>query len=171
MKSDHTKVNEITRRLFVERMARSAFGLSLLPFVPGQTLNATEATRPAENATLPGFGKAKAVIMLQLSGGLSQIDSFDPKTGASKGPGSAVSTKGGCKITDLVDRVRQVDEHAFAQRLAIAPAFNDHQFLRMRLDPVGDLQEQVGPGLRGHRAPRRRGLPGCLYRQVDVLGV
>jgi hypothetical protein len=108
MKSDHTKVNEITRRLFVERMARSAFGLSLLPFVPGQTLNAAETTRPAENATLPGFGKAKAVIMLQLSGGLSQIDSFDPKTGASKGPGSAVSTKGGFQVSSFLPQTAKV---------------------------------------------------------------
>jgi hypothetical protein len=56
----------------------------------------------------PGFGKAKAVIMLQLSGGLSQIDSFDPKTGASKGPGSAVSTKADFQLSSFLPQTAKV---------------------------------------------------------------
>jgi hypothetical protein len=106
MKSDHTKLNEVTRRLFVERIAKSAFGISLLPFIPGQNLGAAEAA-PA-NAVNPGTAKAKAVIMLQLSGGLSQIDSFDPKTGASKGPGSAVSTKAGFQISSFLPQTAKI---------------------------------------------------------------
>ncbi len=102
MKSDHVKSNEINRRVFVERIAQSAFGVSLLPFVSGQTSNATETLRS------PGFGKAKAVIMLQLSGGLSQIDSFDPKTGASKGPGSAVSTKADFQLSSFLPQTAKV---------------------------------------------------------------
>ena len=100
MKSDLLRLNEISRRSFVERMAQAAFGISLLPFVPGESLRAAEI--PQAGTKGPGFGKAKAVIMLQLSGGLSQIDSFDPKTGASKGPGDAVSTKAGFQISSFL---------------------------------------------------------------------
>jgi Protein of unknown function (DUF1501) len=106
MKSDHTKLNEVTRRMFVERMAKSAFGLSLLPYFSQQSF-AQEAIQAANKAK-PGFGKAKAVIMLQLSGGLSQIDSFDPKTGASKGPGSILSTKADFQVSSFLPQTAKI---------------------------------------------------------------
>lgn len=105
MKSDLLRLNEISRRSFVERMAQAAFGISLLPFMPGESLRAE--TTPSGTKG-PGFGKAKAVIMLQLSGGLSQIDSFDPKTGASKGPGDAVSTKAGFQISSFLPETAKI---------------------------------------------------------------
>jgi Protein of unknown function (DUF1501) len=108
MKSDHTKLNEVTRRMFVERIAKSAFGISVLPFIPGQSLSAAESPNAVATPAKPGFGKAKAVIMLQLSGGLSQIDSFDPKTGASKGPGSAVSTKAGFQLSSFLPQTAKI---------------------------------------------------------------
>ena len=63
-----------TRRQFVERCAATSFGLSILPTAH---LMAEESTgeKPA------AFGKAKSVIWLMLNGGLSHIDSLDPKTG------------------------------------------------------------------------------------------
>ncbi len=106
MKSDHIKLNEVTRRMFVERMAKSAFGLSLLPYFSQQSF-AEEAIQATGQAK-PGFGKAKAVIMLQLTGGLSQIDSFDPKTGASKGPGSAVSTKADYQVSSFLPEIAKI---------------------------------------------------------------
>jgi len=106
MKSDHTKLNEVTRRMFVERMAKSAFGLSLLPYFSQQSF-AQEHNQTADK-TKPGFGKAKAVIMLQLSGGLSQIDSFDPKTGASKGPGSILSTKADFQVSSFLPETAKI---------------------------------------------------------------
>lgn len=105
MKSDLLRLNEISRRSFVERMAQAAFGISLLPFMPGESLCAETAPSGTKG---PGFGKAKAVIMLQLSGGLSQIDSFDPKTGASKGPGDAVSTKAGFQISSFLPETAKI---------------------------------------------------------------
>lgn len=106
MKSDLLRLNEVTRRAFVERMAQAAFGISLLPFLPGEA-RAAEAVAPVVTRG-PGFGKAKAVIMLQLSGGLSQIDSFDPKTGASKGPGGILSTKAGYQVSSYLPEIAKV---------------------------------------------------------------
>lgn len=108
MKSDLLRLNEISRRSFVERVAQAAFGISLLPFLPSQSLLAAQATQPSATPRAPGFGKAKAVIMLQLAGGLSQIDSFDPKTGASKGPGDAVSTKAGFQVSSFFPETAKI---------------------------------------------------------------
>jgi hypothetical protein len=107
MKSSHFHLDELGRRSFMERLARGAFGLSVLPFLPGQSKAAD--TKPAvPDTSVPGFGKAKAVIMLQLSGGLSQIDSFDPKTGPSKGPGDAVSTSAGFQVTSFLPETAKI---------------------------------------------------------------
>jgi hypothetical protein len=109
MKSDLLRLNEVSRRTFVERMARTAFGLTLLPFIPGQKVSAVEAQSPAPAVSGgPGFGKAKAVIMLQLAGGLSHIDSFDPKTGASKGPGEIIATKAGFQLSSYLPETAKI---------------------------------------------------------------
>lgn len=89
-----------SRRTFIERCALQAFGLSLLPQLTAGSLAAAETPSPAK----PGFGRAKRVIWIRLAGGLSHIDTFDPKTGRSQGPGKAVSTKAGFQITDYLPR-------------------------------------------------------------------
>ena len=106
MKYSRDSSSEINRRSFVEHIARTAFGLSVMPFLPGQNLLAEDA-KPAVTGG-SGFGKAKAVIMIQLSGGLSQIDSFDPKTGPSKGPGTPLSTKAGYQVTSYLPEIARV---------------------------------------------------------------
>ena len=109
MKSELFRLDEISRRSFVERVAQTAFGLTVLPFLPSQSLRAAESQAAASASPGgPGFGKAKAVIMLQLAGGLSQIDSFDPKTGASKGPGDAVKTKAGFQVTSFLPETAKI---------------------------------------------------------------
>src|SRR5882672_8335756 len=90
----------IARRTFVERCARYAFGLSILPGFVGRALADDKAAAAATRG--PGFGKAKRVIFLELQGGLSHIDSFDPKTGESKGPGNPISTKADCQFTEYL---------------------------------------------------------------------
>jgi hypothetical protein len=99
------------RRRFLEKCALAAFGLSVLP---GFTRLAVAAEKDkavkAPNAGLPGFGKARHVIFLQLNGGMSHIDTFDPKTGASKGPGEIVSAKGGMQLTSYLAETAKVSD-------------------------------------------------------------
>ena len=63
-----------SRRQFVERCAATALGLSVVPM---QTSVANEPG--TEKPRGSGFGQAQRVIVLQLQGGLSHIDSFDYK--------------------------------------------------------------------------------------------
>jgi len=104
--ADRLRTSE-DRRAFLEKAATMAFGLTVLPSFAG----AAESAAPkAPNAALPGFGKAKNVIFLELQGGMSHIDTFDPKTGASKGPGDAVSTKAGFQITSFLPNTAKISD-------------------------------------------------------------
>jgi hypothetical protein len=101
----------IERRSFVERCARYAFGLTVLPAFVGRTFAANKAAAASaitSAASKAGFGKAKHVIFLELQGGLSHIDSFDPKTGDSKGPGNPISTKAGFQLTEYLPETAKI---------------------------------------------------------------
>jgi hypothetical protein len=100
MKTPLLRLSDLSRRLFVERLAKTSLGLSILPHLPG--LSRADEARPASKA------KAKAVIMLQLTGGLSHIDSFDPKSGPSKGPGDAIKTSADYQVTSFLPETARV---------------------------------------------------------------
>lgn len=63
-------LTDINRRNFVESFAKAVFGVSLLP--------SFGTTHASENKV---GGKAKSVIFLYMRGGISHIDTFDPKPG------------------------------------------------------------------------------------------
>lgn len=85
-------LDSISRRQFAEHVAKATLGVTLLPH-----LLKGEAAAPSSKA-LPGFGKAKNVIWLQMIGGMSHIDTLDPKAGDSKGPGDPITTKAGYQL-------------------------------------------------------------------------
>lgn len=93
MNSPLRSLDSISRRRFAEQVAQTTLGVTLLPH-----LLKAEATAPVDNKQLPGFGKAKNVIWLQMIGGMSHIDTLDPKTGDSKGPGDPIQTKAGYQL-------------------------------------------------------------------------
>ena len=66
------KADELTRRQFVSNAARAYLGVHLFPMMGGTLASAA----PAE--TVKG-GTAKNVIYLYMSGGMSHVDTFDPK--------------------------------------------------------------------------------------------
>ena len=96
----------IDRRRFVESCAKAAFGLSVLPLMDQRAAAAGSAASSA--ARSPGFGVAKNIIMLFMDGGMSHIDSYDPKTGPNKGPGTPISTKGDFQITSFFPETAKV---------------------------------------------------------------
>ncbi len=106
MSHDHLR-DPMERRTFVERCARYAFGLTVLPaFAPG--LSAAEKPREASVPRRAGFGKAKRVIFIELEGGLSHIDSFDPKTGDVKGPSNPIATTADFQVTDYLTATAKI---------------------------------------------------------------
>lgn len=94
MKHPLLRLDPQSRRQFAETVAKAALGVTLLP-----QLSRAASTAPGmDHKTLPGFGKAKNVIWLQMLGGMSHIDTLDPKEGDTKGPSDPVPTKAGYKL-------------------------------------------------------------------------
>jgi hypothetical protein len=97
-----------SRRLFLQRCAHTALGVSILPAFQSGAL-AVDVNAPpvgpggADSApSAAGFGSAKRIIFLQLRGGMSHIDTFDPKSGPSKGPKGTLGTKAGFEVSEFL---------------------------------------------------------------------
>src|SRR3954464_7804159 len=66
------QADELTRRQFVSNAARAYLGVHLFPMLGGTLASAAPANAAA-------VAKAKHVIYLFMSGGMSHVDTFDPK--------------------------------------------------------------------------------------------
>ncbi len=73
-------LNELSRRGFLASTARTCFGLTIAGSAAELFSPRALAANPA--ITRAGGGKAKHVIYLYMSGGMTHIDTFDPKPGA-----------------------------------------------------------------------------------------
>jgi hypothetical protein len=95
-------LTDIGRRAFVERFAKAVLGVSLLP--------ASAAMRAAENKV---GSKAKSVIFLYMRGGISHIDTFDPKPGKPEMGGvRAIATSAdGVQISEWFPRMAKQMHH------------------------------------------------------------
>ncbi len=91
------------RRFFLKRCAASAFGLALPTLFQDLAFGA-----PPSGANAAGFKKAKRVIFLMIGGGLTHIDTFDPKKGDSKGPGDPIANKAGGQFTTIIPETAKV---------------------------------------------------------------
>ena len=100
MKHSLRSFDPLSRRAFAEQVARTALGVSILPHF-------AQGAEPAviDQAKLPGFGKAKRVIWLQMEGGMSHIDTLDPKLGDTKGPKDPIKTKAGYMLGGFLPKL------------------------------------------------------------------
>lgn len=73
MKDQLMKLDPLSRRQFVEKVAKTALGVSIVPVVGSDKVFGATG------------GKAKACIYLYMSGGMTHIDTFDPKPGTETG--------------------------------------------------------------------------------------
>lgn len=92
MKTDLLRMNDHSRRQFLLNTAKSALGVSLLPGLASK-MAAAEGGATVTGPGTPGFGKAKHVIYLWMNGGMTHLDTFDPKTGGTKGFGEPIKAK------------------------------------------------------------------------------
>lgn len=157
----------LDRRTFVERCARYAFGLSVLPLF-GQ--RALAATAPARNAA---FGKAKHVIFLELQGGLSHIDTFDPKTGDSKGPGEPLATSADFQFTQFLPETAKIANKITVIRSMTAKVgvhANAQYLMRTGFEKRGTIVHPVlGAWAQHYLGPSHKTLPSsvCVNRPAN----
>jgi len=98
----NSNLTDLNRRAFIERFAKAVFGVSLLP-----TSSALHAAQTKIS------GKAKSVIFLYMRGGISHIDTFDPKPGkAEMGGVQAIGTSAdGVQISEWFPRMAKQMHH------------------------------------------------------------
>ncbi len=80
MRNPHSRLDGVSRRRFIESTAKTAFGVSVLPV--SETLFGSAAQAAVTAA--PGR-KAEHVLYLMMNGGMSHIDTFDPKPDRKEG--------------------------------------------------------------------------------------
>ena len=97
LKSDLNRFDGATRREFVLTAAKTALGVTLLP------VGAQMAQAAASEKT--GGGKAKHVIYLYMQGGMSHIDTFDPKTGDTKGFADPIKTNADFQLGGYMEKL------------------------------------------------------------------
>ena len=83
MSNQFLRLDAASRRHFMLNVARTTMGVSVL----SQFEALQAASEPAAKS-----GKAKAVIALYMGGGMTHIDTWDPKTGETKGYKDPIST-------------------------------------------------------------------------------
>lgn len=115
MKAPLQQLDDMTRRDFVTHAARAFLGVSVLPAL---------GNWPAAAATEPGSSRAamtgKNVIYLFMAGGMSHLDTFDPKPESDvQGPVKAISTNAdGIQISEYLPRmVHHMDKVAVIRSL------------------------------------------------------
>ncbi len=98
MFSNVNKLDEQTRRLFMANVAKATFGVSFLPIFAQGAFAATPTPVPAKETADDRYHErrskpAKHLIYLYMSGGMSHIDTLDPKPGSSsQGPFKAINS-------------------------------------------------------------------------------
>ncbi|MBI1372901.1 MAG: DUF1501 domain-containing protein [Phycisphaera sp.] len=102
IKKQLNRMDEPTRRQVMAGAAGAAFGLSLAPL---PFLRDAMAAAPAAKAT------CKNVIYLFMSGGMSHIDTLDPKPGSGvEGPVKPISAKGGMQLSEYLPNFAKVTD-------------------------------------------------------------
>lgn len=118
MKSPLNKLDELTRRQFAVNAARAYLGVHLFPMLGGSVASAA-----AEGAAKGA--KAKHVIYLFMAGGMSHLDTFDPKPRRKEvmGPTETIDTKAdGIQLGHYLPKTAAV-----ADKLCIINSLNSTQ--------------------------------------------
>ncbi|MCB1062994.1 MAG: DUF1501 domain-containing protein [Verrucomicrobiae bacterium] len=114
MKDQLMKLDPLSRRQFVERTAKTALGVSILPFLGGKPLQAA------------GGGKAEYCIFFYMSGGMTHMDTFDPKPGTETGGATKGASTGvaGIELAEFLPK--------------LASGFKDIAVVRSMTQKTGD---------------------------------
>ena len=119
MKDMLKKLDGVSRREFAEYAARTFLGVSLLPVGGAAAALAADADKPKEPT--PRKRPAKNIIYLYMSGGMTHLDTLDPKPGAeTQGPVQAIDTSvEGIQISEYLPRLaRHVDKAVLVRSLS-----------------------------------------------------
>ncbi|TLD72585.1 DUF1501 domain-containing protein [Phragmitibacter flavus] len=109
MKTSYLKADELSRRQFVLRAAKTCLGVSVLPMVAGRAHGAPFADASAAKQ----IASAKNVIYLYMSGGMSHLDTFGVVPGSEQmGATKAIATSAdGVQISEYLPNTAKSMHH------------------------------------------------------------
>lgn len=161
MKAYLNSLDEVSRRSFMLKAAKSMFGVTLLPY-------AQSALAAGETSAVVGGGKAKSVIYLYMSGGMSHLDTFDPKEDSDvKGPGDPLPTNAdGLKLSSFLPNLaKHGDKMAVVRSMSTKTGVHDqaNYIMRTGYTPRGTIvHPSCGPLAQAYLGRRNKTLPDSV---------
>ena len=164
------QLDPVTRRAFCERWASAALGVTVLHGFEGKSL-AAEAAKAAAAPGGPGFGKAKNVIFLQMIGGMSHIDTLDPKEGPTQGPKKPVGTSAGFQLGGTMENLaKNADKISIIRSMSSKTGVHaaGQYVIRSGYEQRGTIKHpNIGAWAQHFKGPSHDTLPSsvCVNRQ------
>lgn len=153
------RANELTRRRFIARTASALLGVGLMPdFLSRQAL-ATAG---------PAGGTAKNVIYLYMDGGMSHVDTWDPKQGDVMGPTKVIPTSAdGIQLGEYLPRTaKQMHLGSVVRSLTSTQGAHEqgNYYMHTSYELRGTIAHPgMGAWLSHFRGPGNPSLPGYVY--------
>lgn len=163
------KLDSITRRAFCEGWAKTALGVTVLHGT-ASSVSAAEKAAPAP-ASGPGFGKAKNVIFLQMIGGMTHIDTLDPKDGPTQGPKAPIKTKADFQLGGTMENLaKQADKVSIIRSMTSKTGVHasGQYLIRSGYEQRGTIKHpNIGAWAQHFKGPSHKTLPSnvCVNRQ------
>ena len=154
-----------SRRQFCDGLSRRDFlRVSALGLGAAGGLNSDAAA--IEHAAIPGFAKAKSILLLFLYGGVSQLETFDPKPEAPieiRGRlGSIPSRLSGCRVCEGLPRIARIIDRCTVIRSMTHPYPIHGTAFSVTSTPILDTPMQDNP-----RDPRHWPFIGSAVDYLD----
>ncbi len=163
------KLDSITRRAFCEGWAKTALGVTVLHGTASPVSAAEKAA--AAPASGPGFGKAKNVIFLQMIGGMTHIDTLDPKDGPTQGPKAPIKTKADFQLGGTMENLaKQADKISIIRSMTSKTGVHasGQYLIRSGYEQRGTIKHpNIGAWAQHFKGPSHKTLPSnvCVNRQ------
>ena len=161
MSNPTLKMDSATRRAFMLKTAQTALGVSVLSNLD----SATAASGPVPKGV---GGKAKSVIYLYMAGGMSHIDTFDPKLGETKGFSDPIKTKADFQLGGyMTETAKQADKITVIRSMATKTGVHQsaNYMMHTGYEPRGTI---IHPSL-GAWGQHFLGKKGTLPCSVNIM--
>jgi hypothetical protein len=157
------RADELTRRRFVARAAQALLGVGLLPGIFPRLAGA-----PVLAGVPAGGGTAKNVIYLYMDGGMSHVDTWDPKEGETAGPTKMIKTRAdGIQLGEYLPRTAQEMHHgALIRSLSSNQGAHEqgNYFMHTSYEMRGTISHpSMGAWLSHFRGAGNPSLPASVY--------
>lgn len=150
------RADELTRRGFMARLAKGLLGVGLFGGLGGRAVAAG------------GGGRAKNVIYLYMDGGMSHVDTWDPKVGEVAGPTKTIATSAdGIQLGEYLPlTARQMHRGTLVRSLTSNQGAHEqgNYFMHTSYEKRGTISHpSLGAWLQHFRGPGNPALPGSVY--------